>query len=310
MQTQLSVLFNEKGQLLFKKAQEVTAGLPSVFTTPIVYTTICATKPPCHHCFWRSQSFINPDFWRKTEKVEAANRALKAAQYGVQRILVPSGCIGSDLPKAYYEHVSLVKEMASGVNPDIEIFGICGPLSKESLKTLKSLGMDGYSCSLEIPNPDLFKKIRPGDDFDARVQTVKDTAEVGLKVWSGFMFGLGESKQDLMNGIRLLKQFDIDSLSLSPYEQYPYIELQRRSTANMYDWAKLLAIGRLHFGDVNIYTRAEHANWGYRGGANAIVPIIIKETETPNALLTVKDCGVKQTDELERLRKATYAVKK
>jgi biotin synthase len=308
MQTQLSTLFMERTPVLFKKAQELAADIPSVFTTPIVFTTICNTTPPCQHCFWRSQSYINPQFWRNTEKTEARERASAAARYGVQRILVPSGCIGTTLPQAYYDHVSLIKEAASAVNPDIEIFGICGPVSKESQKTLKSIGMDGFSASLEIPNEDLFNKVRPGDSYAARIQTVKDAAESGLKLMSGFMFGLGESKEDIIDGMRFLNQFELDSVSFAPYEQYPYIGLERRSGANFYRWSRLLAIARLYFGKINIYTRPEYANWGFRGGANAVVPIIINAAaESP--MLSMRDKGSKLTDELERLRAATYAVK-
>lgn len=309
MQTQLSTLFMERAPVLFKKAQELAADIPSVFTTPIVFTTICATTPPCHHCFWRSQSYINPHFWRKTEKSETMERASGAARYGVQRILVPSGCIGSTLPPAYYEHVRLIKETATAINPDIEVFGICGPVSKESLKTLKSIGMDGFSASLEIPNEDLFKKVRPGDSYAARIQTLRDAAESGMKLMSGFMFGLGESTEDIINGMRFLKQYDLDSVSFAPYEQYPYIGLERRSSANFYSWARLLAIARLYFGKINIYTRPEYANWGFRGGANALVPIIINAA-AENPMLSMRDKGSRLTDELERLRAATYAVKK
>jgi biotin synthase len=306
MQTQLSTLFMERTPVLFKKAQELSADIPSVFTTPILFTTICATEPPCNHCFWRSQSYINPRFWRKTEKSETIEMVTGATKLGVQRLLVPSGCIGSTLPQAYYDHVSLIKETAVAINPDIEIFGICGPISKESLKTLKSIGMDGFSASLEIPNEALFKKVRPGDSYTARVQTLKDAAELGLKLMTGFMYGLGESKEDIINGIRHLKQYELDSFSLSPYEQYPYIGLERRSSANLYNWARLTAITRLYFGKINIYTRPDYANWGFRGGANAVVPVI------PNndpAMLTMRDKGSRLTDELERMRQATYELK-
>jgi biotin synthase len=310
MSKRLSVLLNEKAAALFKEAQEQSAGIPSLFTSPIVFSTICGTKPPCHHCFWRSQSYINPDFWRKTEKSEAADRAAKIANYGIKRIIVPSGCLGSRLPRAYYEHVSLVKEIAARINPDIEIFSLAGHIDKQSLKDLKATGADGYFCSIEMPNENIFKRVRPGDDYAARVQTIKETAEVGLKVWSGFLVGLGESKEDIVNGINLLKQFELDSLSITPYEQYPYIELERRVGANLYSWAKLLAIARLYFGKVNIYSRPEHVNWGYRGGANAIVPIIMKTGEAAGSLLKTRDSGMKQTDELENIRTATYAVRK
>ncbi len=297
MNRQLSALFQENAPALFKKAQELAKQVPTLFTTPITYTTFCQTNPPCHHCFWRSQSHTNPYFAHKTTSDEAINIARKAAESGIKRILIPSGCIGHELPQAYYEHVAGIKDTACKINPDIEFFAICGHLSKQSLLNLKSAGLTGYFCSMEIPNERLFRKVRPGDDFRARMQTIEDTHAIGLKVWSGFLYGLGETKIDIIHAMNYLEQFNLDSISIMPFQQYPFVELEKRKSANLYDWAKVTAIARLWFGKINVYTKPDYANWGFIGGANATVPIMMK------------DAAAKQTDELAHMREATYNVK-
>jgi len=292
----LAELFKENTGDLFSEAQKVARELPILLATPVAFTTVCQIVPPCRHCWWYATAQTNEGFIHTSTMEEARKKARKAALCGINRILVPSGWLGSDLPRAFYDHIYAIKETISQINPRIEVFATCGHINKKSLLNLKAAGLDGYWCGLEIPNAELFKKIRPGDDLIARVRTLKDAADIGLKLWSGFLFGVGESQQDIIEGILTLEGFELDSFSLTPFKQYPYIELENYPPANLFQWAKTEAIMRLILGKINLFTSPEFANWGFRAGVNALLPVIVdgktvRESET----------------ELNRLRISTYA---
>jgi biotin synthase len=297
MKNQLMELFQENTGHLFSEAQKTARELPVLLATPVAFTTACNIVPPCGHCWWRATARTNGAFIHTSTRDEAIEKSKKAAFSGIKRILIPSGWLGLDLPGAFYDHVRLVKDAVGQINPGIEVFATCGHISKKSLLNLKAAGLDGYWCGLEVPNAELFQRVRPGDSLTARVQTIEDTAAVGLKIWSGFLFGVGESEPDIIRGIQTLEPFGLDSFSLTPFKQFPYIELEKYPPANLFDWARTAAVIRLYFGKINVFASPEFANWGFRAGANAFLPVTVNNKKVPGFI-----------DELTRLRISTYTL--
>ena len=74
-------------------------------------------------------------------------------------------------------------------------------------------------------------------------------------------------------GPEKMKALSLDSFSLTPFEQYPYVEMEQRPAANLYDWARTAAIARIYIQDVNCFTSPSFASWGLRAGINSFLPV-------------------------------------
>lgn len=269
----LSNLFKENSEVLFDRAMTATRSLDNVLCSPVPLTTECKMNPPCRHCWWRAMSNYNSDFQRLREPGEVIRRVAELANTGIHRILLPSGWLGYELPEWFYNYVHRVKEEIYKLDTNIEFFATCGPLAQNSLNSLKEAGLDGYWCGIEVPNEKLFHKVRPGDNFKARLETLNYVTAAGLKLWSGFLFGVGETEADIMWGLELMKSLPLDSFSLTPYKQYPFVEMEQLPSANLYAWARTAAIARIYLGTVNSFTSPDFITWGLRAGINSFLPV-------------------------------------
>jgi biotin synthase len=92
-----------------------------------------------------------------------------------------------------------------------------------------------------------------------------------LKIWTGFLYGLGETEQDIIKALVLFKKLDIDSLSILPFVPFPNTEMQTWNPPNLYQWSRILAIAKIYLGDINLFTSFEAQNmvaFGRNAGAN------------------------------------------
>ncbi len=194
------------------------------------------------------------------------NRAAAIERAGASRVLLLSGWMGTELPAYFYDDVAAIKG-----GTGLEVYGGFGYLGKESVSRLKESGMDGYFCGLVMPNRAVVKRGRAGDDFDARLRTAGYVKGCGLKLWSGFVFGVGEAPEDIAYGLRLFKELEADALYLNPLVPSPNTELEGADPPNMLAWATLLAVARLRFPGLDLFTKPEYTQWAFRAGANAFI---------------------------------------
>jgi biotin synthase len=252
----LKEMLREEASILFQKARDIARSKDTIFSMSVPFTTHCKISPPCRHCRWRSMSKTEQSFGRDVQINEVTEKAGVAGKAGIQRIHMPSGWMGYDLPDYFY--------------------GFCGPINRQSLSLLKAAGIDEYWCGIEIPNEALFQQVRPGDDYRGRIRTLQDAKELGLKTMSGFLFGVGETQADIIKGIRLLKELEVDSVAISPLKPMPYTEMERFTPPTPYEWAKIVAITTIYLGNADMFTSPEIAHWGIRAGTNAFLPVFPK----------------------------------
>jgi len=258
-------LLREDPYVLFKEAREMAKNKPTKFASGALIDTYCSSNPPCRHCRWRFLEKFNPGFRRVMPKPEIISRALHAEREGIDWLFMPSGCKGSHLPDYFYDDVRDIKR-----NSGIELYGLFGTTDRKSLSLLKEAGMDGFRCGIESPNESILKEVRPSDDLHARVRTIRDAKDMGLKVWSGFIVGLGESREDIARGMKLLKELAVDSVSLGWFEPSPFTEMEQNDPPNPFWAAKVMAAMRIYLGDIDMlgHWRNNNPEWGFRAGCN------------------------------------------
>jgi biotin synthase len=70
-----------------------------------------------------------------------------------------------------------------------------GMLSDSQAKTLAEAGLDYYNHNLDT-SPEYYREIITTRSYDARLETLQRVRDAGMKVCSGGIVGMGESKSD------------------------------------------------------------------------------------------------------------------
>jgi Biotin synthase and related enzymes len=254
---------------LFPRAAAAGAEKPRAYWSPDVLTGRCATQPHCLHCKWESFKHDRPEFGALHTRDELARRGEAALAAGATHLLAPSGWLGYEVPDSLCEAVRFLKERFS-----VPVYGLCGSVSRDSLRRLKDAGMDGYQCGLESPDPAVYRSFRPGgDSLEDRVRTLRDAKSLGLSTWSGFLLAFGLTDEAALAGLTLLRELDTDWVAVQPFVPYPHTVLQAADPTNPYRWARMMAAARLWFPPETQLVATEnsgaYANFLPLTGANA-----------------------------------------
>ena len=261
----LKGLLKENEENIFAEATKISSKKKIVFSSSIAITTSCKIVPLCKHCEWYSNTFFRINSKIGTPQDYFLKNALLIERMGVKRIVIPSGWQGEDLPSYFYQHLQELRLKLSG-----EIWCAFGSINKDSLKNLKKIGIDGYSCGIETTNLEVFQKVRPGDDYKKRIKTIEIAKELGMKVETAMVIGIGEGLEDIIRGIILMKKLDVDCAALWPFCPCPFTEMEKNDIPNSFFMSKLLSAMVIYLENKDIVgdTRPKNLKWCIRAGAN------------------------------------------
>jgi biotin synthase len=236
--------------LLLERAGAAREGLASELASPNLITTACATSPVCRHCKWENMKARESKFAGLRPLAPFLARFKVLEEAGVTRVFMPAGWQGYNVPPYFREYVAAAREATN-----LPLFLLAGALSRESLVELKDAGLDGIFCGLESPSREAYRWFRPGgDSLDDRIATLEWAKELGLRVWSGFITGVGEDAEDRARGLEILSRYSPEALSILPFTPYPDTELVEAEPANPSEWARCLAAARLLFPSVSLFS--------------------------------------------------------
>jgi len=200
--------------------------------------TPCTTSPPCRYCgrSARPESFSNI---LTPEEVALAAKLIEAT--GTKRVELGGGTLWSGADSLVLEAVRAVRSAAN-----LEVWVNVGPcLSRKALEELKTLGVAEVCSSLETINEKIFREAKPGDDFHARVKFAKTIKDVGLKLNSVMMVGIGSSYKDYVDHIFWFKEVGVDHFCITGFNPIPGTPFETRMPATSYEVAKVIAVSRL-----------------------------------------------------------------
>ncbi len=242
MRYTLQQLFELEDEKLFGLAREKTNLLETRFWGRVIINSRCTTQPRCFHCKWECFKTQKQMLEHMVALDDVLRNAEGQVQKGACRLVMPSGWMGYNLPNIYFEYVRAVKSRF-----DIEVAGLFGAIDRESLISLKQAGMDGYQCGLESINEDVFRRFRPGgDSLTDRINTLKWAHEMGIKLWSGFIYGFGQQREDMLKGIEALKDLSVSRVSIQPFLPYAHTAFERMDPPNPFNWARVVAAAALY----------------------------------------------------------------
>ena len=224
---------------------------PRIGASPIILTGACATNPPCRHCKWSHFKAAGmSSFVVDATDDEIAARARSLASQGVRRAFTATGWLGYRLPLRFIRLVSVAHEAA----PELELYGLFGALDRESHSSRAAAGLTGMLTSLESPSKVVYDSFRPGGDTIAdRLHALDYAREAGLKIWSGFLVGLGETAEDCAYGIELLRLFEPESISILPFEPFPDTPMANHAPTDSTWLARVNAVARVALPNVDYF---------------------------------------------------------
>ena len=142
---------------------------------------------------------------------EAIQMGINNGKRGVHRFsLVTSGRALSD------KHIGEAIEIFNNISQQshIELCASMGLLIKTQLQQLHNAGLGHYHCNIETA-PSFFKNLCTTHTIDDKVQTIKWAQEVGFKICSGGIIGMGETMEQRIEMAMFLHQLHVDSIPVN-----------------------------------------------------------------------------------------------
>jgi len=124
--------------------------------------------------------------------------------------------------------LDFVCEVAESVNaavPGLRLIACNGTASVAQLETLKRAGIKAYNHNLETSRA-FYQQICTTHPWEERFETCENVNAVGLKLISGGIFGLGESREDRISMLESLQQLHPVSVPVNFYHHNPALPLR------------------------------------------------------------------------------------
>ena len=179
-----------------------------VFLYGFIYiSTFCRNQ--CNFCYYRSTNALSVRYRRKAADIIAAAQSL--AESGVHLIDLT---LGED-PQYFQDQgfepfIQIVKAVRQTI--DLPIMVSPGVVSADVLSDFARAGVSWYACYQETHNQDLFKRLRPGQSYAARLANKELACRLGLLTEEGLLCGVGESAQDIAESIEEMRALEVSQM--------------------------------------------------------------------------------------------------
>jgi methylornithine synthase len=284
----------------------------TVFLYGFLYTsTYCRNN--CNFCFYRASNRFSRRY--RKDEAEILEAALQLTQSGVHLIDLTMGedpHFFSGNNEGFESLVRLVEKVKAVVQRPVMVSpGIVpGPV----LANLAKAGADWFACYQETHNRQLFKKLRPGQDYDIRLNTKKQAREHGLLIEEGILVGVGETPADIVHSLEVMGQLEANQVRAmnfvprehTPMENFPppdpirellLIALMRlvfpaKLIPATLDVEGLAGLKRRLAAGANVVTSIVPPRQGLAGVARSYLDIDEARRTTGSILPVLKECGL------------------
>ena len=246
----------------------------------IEYSNICTRN--CLYCGIRRANKRIRRFQLTLEEILAA--AGLSYRYGYGSVVLQGG---ERSDRTAVDFIADAVAMIRKHYPELGITLSCGEQPLEVFQRWKEAGADRYLLRIESSNRELFYRIHPAEnEFDARLQALKDLRRANFQVGTGVMIGLpGQTALHLAADVLFFRELDVDMIGMGPWlpqRDAPLADVTPETpekAARRFQLAlNMIAAVRLVLRDVNIASTtalqalrpADGRELGLLAGANAL----------------------------------------
>jgi methylornithine synthase len=200
----------------------------AVFLYGFVYfSTYCHNE--CTFCLYRRGNPESPRYRKSLDEVVAIACGLAAS--GVHLIDLTMGedplYFATNEFDALVELVRAVKE-ATGLPVMISP----GRVSADVLAALRGAGAEWYACYQETHAPEVYARLRVGQDFAARAAARTAAARLGMLVEDGMLLGIGETVGDRALTVAAMRDEPVDQVRVMSFVPQRGTPLEHESPAD------------------------------------------------------------------------------
>lgn len=173
---------------------------------------------------------------------EVLQAAAQAKQAGAERF-----CMGAAWRSPPASAMPALIEMIQGVNDlGLETCMTLGMLKEEQAQQLSKAGLDYYNHNIDT-SEEHYGQVVTTRNFNDRLETLNQARQAGLKLCTGGILGMGESRADRVSMLQTLAQMSPHPESvpinrLVPIKGTPLENVER---INDEEWIRTLAVARI-----------------------------------------------------------------
>jgi biotin synthase len=158
-------------------------------------------------------------------------------------------CMGAAWRELKDRDLPAIVDLIKGVRDlGLESCATLGMLTDSQALALKEAGLDYYNHNLDT-SPEYYKEIITTRTYADRVETLERVRDAGMKVCSGGILGMGESREDRAGMLVKLASIDPDlqSVSLNRLVNVPGTPLENAPTMDPFEFVRTIAVARIMF---------------------------------------------------------------
>ena len=155
-----------------------------------------------------------------------------------------------------------------------------GERALNDYNAFQQAGANRYLLKHETASLELYRYLRPGCDWENRMQCLRRLKELGFETGTGNMVGLpGQTPEILADDLLVMKYLDADMLGIGPFIAHPDTPLAGIDNDDIELTLRVLALARLITSNTNIPATTALATLHPQGrllalqaGANVVMP--------------------------------------
>jgi biotin synthase len=200
----------------------------------------------CSYCAQsaRYDTGIEADRLMSTDEVMAVARQAKAN--GATRFCMGAAWKGIRERSPQFDSVLQTVRAVSTLG--IEVCVTLGQLSDTAAQQLKEAGVTAYNHNIDT-SPEFYPNIVTTHTFADRLDTIRAVQKTGMSVCCGGIIGLGESVEDRLKMLAVLRTFDPppESVPINCLMAMPGTPLEAQPPVDAFELVRLVATTRIAF---------------------------------------------------------------
>ncbi len=241
----LTIEEKEQQERVFHVARELRSRTFSdrVFLYGFLYiSTYC--RNDCNFCFYRKSNSECLRYRKNSADIaEAAGRLCESGVHLLDLTMGEDPFFNQDGGFEKFTYLVAMVKKATG----LPIMISPGVIPGSVLKECKKAGAAWYACYQETHNTSLYKRLRPGQSFDKRMESKRSAKAHGLLIEEGVLCGIGESAVDLAKSLEIMKTLDADQVRAMTFVPKKSIPLAKIYSPDSQREVMTIAVLRLVF---------------------------------------------------------------